>query len=148
MLHSVQLLGGKTVSVTTDGFLTDLDDLEKLVKNLYSDRKIYDDVVSKIKVDKTVNGKELATDSNDSNDGELLYSYNTKNSVEVFSLFREFRKAGVDFAIAKTLDEGQTETHDDSVEFYDAFDQNGLEQVTSGVGLISWSTRGQLGRDG
>jgi hypothetical protein len=33
-LHSIQLLKGRVVSVTTDGFITDIEDLENKIINL------------------------------------------------------------------------------------------------------------------
>lgn len=40
MLHNVNLLGGKVVSVTTDGFITDIPDLESKLLKLKKGNKL------------------------------------------------------------------------------------------------------------
>lgn len=77
LLHGVQLLGGKVVSVTTDGFICDIDDFEKKFSELKSFSK---------------------------------------------SLYWEYRNA--------------KESKDEI-----------LEIKNKGLGIMSWSTRGQLGVD-
>ena len=79
-LHNIDKLGGKVVSVTTDGFITDVKDLENKLLNLNS----------------------------------------SVRSIPLFSKYREIRE---------TLSGSST----------------ALEVKHSGKGIITWTTRGQLG---
>lgn len=96
LLHAVQLLGGRVVSVTTDGFLTDAADLEKRVIDLYS-------INNELPSLETFEEKELS----------WLGCYQMKNqdflkSGGLFSLFREYRRARADYEIP--LADGESES--------------------------------------
>lgn len=79
-LHNIQKLGGKTVSVTTDGFITDIEDLEDKLLTL---------------------------------------------PIEDIQLLTKYRSLRLDLTNGKSPE--------------------GLEIKTYGKGVISWTTRGQLG---
>jgi hypothetical protein len=82
-LHNIQKLGGKIVSVTTDGFITDIEDLETKLLTL---------------------------------------------SPEYIPLLLKYRSLRLDLT--------------------DGVSDEALEIKSSGKGIISWTTRGQLGLEG
>lgn len=97
MLHAVQLLGGKAVSVTTDGFITDIEDLEKKVIDLYSKRTAYNQKMDRLVKKST---KKHTSQSSQSCEGFFeLKNNDYKKSKDVFSLFREYRRARALYAI-------------------------------------------------
>lgn len=93
-LHNIQELGGFAVSVTTDGFLTNVSDLES---RIVSDERL-------------------------------------KNSCYILKLYLATRKEIVKVEKLNSPDSKISE--------------GGLELKTSGVGILSWTTRGQFSLDG
>jgi len=87
-LHNIQGLGGKVVSATTDGFITDIGNLEEVILNK----------------------------------PENKFSFFKENK---FSIFKEFKN------MRKLLSDNDL----------------GLELKHEGIGIISWTTRGQFGKD-
>lgn len=194
LLHAVQMLDGTVVSVTTDGFLTNVQDLENKVVSLYGNKSEFQrlaknlelrdpaeaeaevnsktEVKPKAKPKVDVKAKKLVGNLDEPVIFELLKKpvkseVTAKEPVksevtakeDVFSLLREFRKVRIDFnhkyphgseeLSSEQLKELRLKYNDveKTNAFYDADPAPGLELCKQGKGLLSWSTRGQFGKD-
>jgi hypothetical protein len=106
-LHVIQNLGGKIVSVTTDGFITDINDLENKIINFFD--------LNKDKVQIQVKDKVKDREKDEDN-------VKVKDKGDI-SLLKEYQRTRFEMFKDKTA----------------------LEIKSQGSGIISWTTRGQLG---